>query len=179
MKIRNANHCDLVAVMNLVRSCVSHMESQGIHQWDEMYPDEATLRNDIERQELFVLEKDGRISGIVVLNDHQEPQYQQVMWEYPGKSLVVHRLAIEPSCQGRGCARKLMQFAYGFAKERQYAAIRLDAFARNPRAVALYEQLGYRKAGTVVFRKGLFFCFEIKVDGGRDGDPKGDTGRCG
>ena len=164
MGIRLADVSDVSAVMALIRSCVSLMDSQGIHQWDELYPDRATFAGDIVRQELFVLERDGQLAGIIVLNEHQEPAYREVPWEHSGTALVVHRLAVDPAFQGRGYGRELMRFAHEFAERRQYATIRLDAFASNPGAVALYERLGYRKAGTVRFRKGLFYCFEIRVD---------------
>lgn len=163
MNIRQANQRDLPAVTDLIRSCVRHMEAEGIHQWDEIYPDETMFASDIERRELFVLEKEGRIRGTMALNEFQEPAYQDVQWQFSGKALVVHRLAVDPTTQGQGYARELMQFAYKSALKQQYATIRLDAFAHNPRAVALYEQLGYRRAGTVQFRKGPFYCFEIQV----------------
>lgn len=166
MAIRLAHRQDLNGIMELIRSCVCHMESQGIHQWDELYPDEATFRRDMETGELFVLEDSGRIIGVMALNEHEEPEYRTVGWNYSGKALVVHRLAVEPSSQGRGHARTLMRFAREFAEKRQYTAIRLDAFSGNSRAVALYERLGYRKAGSVRFRKGEFFCFELSVDQG-------------
>jgi ribosomal protein S18 acetylase RimI-like enzyme len=164
LKIRPARLNDLPNVMELVRSCVRYMESEGIDQWDEFYPDEATCSGDIERHELFLLERDSRISGIITLNEFQEPAYREVSWHYSGKALVVHRLAVDPSCQGQGIARELMQFACESARQQRYATIRLDAFAGNPRAVAMYKRLGYRRAGSVLFRKGLFYCFEIQVE---------------
>jgi hypothetical protein len=42
-------------------------------------------------------------------------------------------------------------------------AIRLDAFTLNPGAIRLYEGRGYRKAGSVRFRKGMFNCYEKAV----------------
>ena len=164
MKIRCANSQDLNAVMNLIRSCTCYMEAQEIHQWDEIYPDESTIKNDIGKQQLYLLKDTGYICGIIALNEFQEPQYKNISWKFQGKTLVVHRLAIEPSCQRKGYARMLMQFAHKLAIEQQYETIRLDAFVHNPAAVALYEKLGYRMAGTVTFRKGDFFCFEIPVD---------------
>jgi ribosomal protein S18 acetylase RimI-like enzyme len=139
------------------------MEARGIHQWDEIYPDEKIINNDIEKQQLYLLEDDEQICGIIALNEFQEPQYKNVDWEFDGKTLVVHRLAIEPSCQRRGHAKMLMQFAHKLAKKEHYKSIRLDAFIHNPAAVALYEKLGYRMAGKVTFRKGDFFCYEISV----------------
>lgn len=155
---------DLNAIMNLIRSCTSHMEAQKIHQWDEIYPDECTIKNDVDKQHLYLLEEDGKACGIIVLNEVQEPEYKNVKWKFLGKTLVVHRLAIEPSNQQKGLARMLMQFAHKVAIEQHYETIRLDAFIHNPAAVGLYEKLGYRKAGAVTFRKGDFFCFEIPVD---------------
>jgi ribosomal protein S18 acetylase RimI-like enzyme len=163
MAIRQAKPADQPGILALIRSCVRHMESQGIDQWDDLYPDEATIRRDIDANELYLLEQDGRLGGIITLNESQEPAYQEVAWQFGGRALVVHRLAIDPSSQGKGFAGELMQFAYTIARERQYATIRLDAFTHNPRAVALYEGLGYQRAGMVTFRKGLFICFEIQV----------------
>jgi ribosomal protein S18 acetylase RimI-like enzyme len=163
MNIRPVRPQDLPDVMKLIRSCVRHMVSEGIDQWDEIYPDEATCAGDIGRHELFLLERDNHISGIITLNGLQEPAYQDVQWHFSGKALVVHRLAVDPACQGQGIARELMHFTYECAEKHQYATIRLDAFAGNPRALALYERLGYRRAGSVLFRKGMFWCFEIQV----------------
>jgi ribosomal protein S18 acetylase RimI-like enzyme len=163
MNIRSAKPHDIPEVMDLIRSCVRHMESQGILQWDEIYPDETSFANDSERHELYLLEDGNRIRGVMTLNESQEPAYQEVAWHFKGNTLVVHRLAVDPSSQGKGLAEELMQFAYEVAGKYQYATIRLNAFANNPRAVALYERLGYRRAGTVMFRKGPFYCFEIQV----------------
>src|SRR6266702_4248303 len=132
MKIRLASSQDVYEIMKLIRSCVCHMESQGINQWDDIYPDEANVQRDIGLHELYLLEQDSRLCGIITLNEFQEPAYQEMNWQFGGKALVVHRLAIEPSYQGKGFARELMQFALEFAKERQYETIRLDAFAYNP-----------------------------------------------
>jgi ribosomal protein S18 acetylase RimI-like enzyme len=140
------------------------MELQGIHQWDGIYPDEKTVKCDIKQQQLYLLEDDGQVCGIIALNKFQEPEYKNVNWEFTGRALVVHRLAIEPSRQRKGLAKMLMQFTHKYAVEKRYETIRLDAFIRNPVAVGLYEKLGYRKAGRVTFRKGDFFCFEISVD---------------
>jgi ribosomal protein S18 acetylase RimI-like enzyme len=164
MKIRNAHTQDLNEIMKLISSCVLNMEAQGIHQWDEIYPDEKTIRNDIEKQQLYLLEDEGRVCGVIVLNGFQEPQYKSIDWKFQGKTLVVHRLAIEPARQRKGYATMLMRFAHKLAKERHYENIRLDAFTHNPATVGLYEKLGYRMAGRVTFRKGDFFCFEIYVD---------------
>ena len=57
-----------------------------------------------------------------------------------------------------------MNFAEDRARELGYCAIRLDAFTKNPRALRLYQTLGYHDAGGVTLRKGPFRCFEKRLD---------------
>ena len=164
MHIAEATLQDLPAVMNLIKACIQHMESQGIFQWDEIYPGSGTLEKDIGSHSLYAARSAGRICGIIVLNEYQDPEYAAIRWAYQGdKILVVHRLSVDPVRQGQGIAARLVDFAEQHAKSHGYSAIRLDAFTHNPRSVALYERRGYRKAGVVNFRKGPFYCFEKEV----------------
>jgi ribosomal protein S18 acetylase RimI-like enzyme len=136
------------------------MESEGIHQWDHIYPDRATLQTDIEKRHMQIIEMDGQVAGMLSINDEQSPEYRKVQWHYPGRALVIHRLTIAPTHRRQRLATRLMEFAERTAEIQGYDTIRLDAFTQNPGATGLYEHLGYKKAGTVQFRKGLFFCFE-------------------
>ncbi len=164
MNILRAKSSDLDAVMAIVRACTRHMESQGIPQWDDKYPNLSVLEEDIAKRSLFVMEV-GTIIGAVVLNDYQDPEYVEVSWAYPGERiLVVHRLCVHPDSQGQGVASRLMGFAEKQAKKEGCSAIRLDAFTKNPAAVALYEKREYRKAGIVKFRTGPFYCFEKCIE---------------
>ena len=63
-------------------------------------------------------------------------------------------------------AADLVGFAEERARELGFRTLRLDAFTENPAAVRLYDRLGYRRAGFVRLRKGLFHVFE-KALGGR------------
>jgi ribosomal protein S18 acetylase RimI-like enzyme len=158
--IRIALINDLDNVIAIVREVTRHMNQQGISQWDEIYPDRTILQKDIENQHMHLIEEDGEVAGMITLNENQEPEYTNVLWIYPSRILVVHRLAVATEHQGKGLASSLMDFAEAKALSKGYDAIRLDAFSLNPIALSLYEHRGYRKAGTVRFRKGLFFCFE-------------------
>ena len=163
MKIRLAYTGELEVLHGIVRAATRHMDKQGIPQWDEVYPSRETLSDDIERLELHVIEVEGRVAGLVVTNSDQSPEYAAIRWMYPGRALVVHRLTIHPAYQRCGLATRLMDFAEEAALAKGYDCIRLDAFTRNPAALTLYENRGYRKAGTVRFRKGEFYCYEKAI----------------
>jgi ribosomal protein S18 acetylase RimI-like enzyme len=142
------------------------MDEQGIPQWDDIYPSRAILNADIENKQMYLIEVGGRVAGLTVINEDQSPEYAGVAWKYEGRALVVHRLTIHPDFQRRKLASYLMDFAEETAAAQNYDCIRLDAFARNPAAFAMYEKRGYRRAGIVRFRKGDFFCYEKKIIAG-------------
>ena len=151
---------DLELVTVIVQKARRHMDACGIPQWDDVYPNEAILRADIDDKHMWIIEVEWRVAGFVTLNTEESPEYEAIEWQYPVNAFVVHRLTIAPEHQRSGLASRLMDFAEEEAVSRGYASVRLDAFTQNPGAVAFYERRGYRKAGTVRFRKGLFFCYE-------------------
>jgi GNAT superfamily N-acetyltransferase len=153
---------DLNPLCNLLQDCIENMRAHGIDQWDDVYPSRGTLATDIQSGTAYVAALfNADLAGFLVLNDYQDPEYADVAWSINGVPIaVVHRLMVHPAHQQQGLARFLMRFAEERAMILGYGAIRLDAFSANPRALRLYQGLGYRDAGGVTFRKGAFRCFE-------------------
>jgi ribosomal protein S18 acetylase RimI-like enzyme len=164
MEITIAALKDVDSIMVLFSSCIKEMEENSIYQWDDKYPTQEKIERDINNQSLFLFKIDRKLAGTVTLDGNQPPEYGDVDWKYKAqKVLVVHRLAVNPVFQNRGTAKKLMDFVQQYGRTHGYEVVRLDAFIKNPAAIALYEHRGYRKAGTVIFRKGLFYCFESNL----------------
>jgi ribosomal protein S18 acetylase RimI-like enzyme len=162
--MRPATCEDADDVLVLVRDCVDDMRRCGIEQWDDAYPDRMTVEEDIRRCEAFVATLQTRLVGYVALGVGQDPDYAEVPWEFTaGPAVVIHRLMVDPEYQGRGFAKVLMSFAENHALTSGYRIVRLDAFLGNPRALHLYERLGYRDAGTLRHRTGQFRCFEREL----------------
>jgi ribosomal protein S18 acetylase RimI-like enzyme len=147
-------------VMTLIKEAISEMERNGIHQWDEIYPDRTVMLNDVAAGQLYSTMSGNTITGVITLNEDQPSEYGSISWNDEGRPLVVHRLCIDPEFQGQGLAKRLMEFAEDYARENNFTSIRLDAFPDNSRAVALYDSLNYQLLGTVRFRKGEFYCYE-------------------
>lgn len=135
----------------MTRLCAQDLISKGIHQWDQNYPDLTTIQNDISKAQLYTYKIGDKITGIVVLNEVQDPEYADLQWvtSSDSRNLVVHRLAVHPHYQGKGIARKLMDFAEIFAKEQGYDSIRLDTFSQNSRNQKFYDNRGYQLTGEV------------------------------
>ena len=144
MDIRQAQPADLDAAMRIIQGCIAKMESQGIHQWDAVYPDRRRLQSDLDGGTLFVgADASGGVAAVMALDEEQSPAYADIDWQWrDGRVLVVHRLAVSPDCQGRGLAGRMMDFAEQVARQRGCGLIRLDAFVGNAAAQRLYARLG-------------------------------------
>lgn len=162
IEIVEARREDVASVMRVIHACTQAMRHAGISQWDEIYPNSGVIEEDAREGFLYIAQENGICRGAVTLSERQEATYRQVQWSGSEPVLVVHRLCVDPVCQGQGIAGQIMDFAEELALRRGYAGIRLDAYSDNPRAVGLYERRGYRNAGQVFFpRRDLpFFCFE-------------------
>ena len=157
---------ELDAILALTRSCGKHMRENGIDQWDENYQDRESILNDLNTETLFAYREDDIVLGIVVLNLSQDEEYAEINWSTSDadRNIVVHRLAVHPDHQGKGIARKIMDFAEQFAKEERYDAIRLDTFSQNPRNQKFYTNRGYTDLGPVYLKYKKdhpYYCYEL------------------
>lgn len=160
---------EIDAIIALTKRCGKHMRDNGIDQWDENYPDYANIEHDLKTETLFTYRDDETIIGIVVLNESQDEEYEEINWltNSSARSLVVHRLAVDPDHQGKGIARKLMDHAENYARQNQYDSIRLDTFSQNPRNQRFYNNRGYTDLGSVYLKykkEHPYYCYELLLN---------------
>lgn len=164
MEFRGAEPRDLPELMALFRAATRQMDAQGILQWDEIYPDEVTIRADIVRGQMRVGTRSGRIAVAFMLEICSEGDYEPADWRYREPAFaVLHRLCVHPDFQGQGVAKEAMDFLEDAMLSSGIRTIRLDAFSQNPAALHLYESRGYEKAGEIRYRKGLFYLYEKRL----------------
>lgn len=88
----------------------------------------------IEDGQTFVLEQDGTILGILVLEDHAD-------------RLLLDNIAVDPNCHGQGLGRRLISFTEAEAGRRGFASVRLYTNEVMVENIALYRRLGYQETG--------------------------------
>jgi ribosomal protein S18 acetylase RimI-like enzyme len=158
---RKASGTDLPAILDTCERCVNALQGRGIEQWDSRYPNSDRFTNDVTSGNLFILVSEAVVAALVVLNRQSDPEYSQVAWQGDDESAgIVHRLMVRPEFQRQGLGGRMMEEAETEARRRRHSSIRLDAYALNPAALALYEALNYVFVGTISLRRGVFRCYE-------------------
>lgn len=152
--IRKATFNDLDAVERLYNE-THDAEEAGIITtgWKRtVYPVRATAQAALERDDLFVMELDGRIIGSGIINQIQVDVYEGAPWKYPvpdDQVCVLHTMMISPAEFGKGYAREFLQFYEEYALKHGCTELRIDTNARNKAARAMYRKHGYSEIDIV------------------------------
>ena len=76
MKIRNAELCDLPYLLEMLENAKASLRALGIDQWQNGYPNETTLREDIQNKICrVVIDDDNNILASAAVYVGDEPTY--------------------------------------------------------------------------------------------------------
>lgn len=170
--IIKAKFSDLEDILSLTKACSKKMIDNGIVQWNDTYPNIEIFKKDIEREELYVFtspsfdsENIGQIIGCIVISTDMDAEYKNVNWlTETSEQFYIHRLAVHPEYQGKGIARKLMDFAEELGRKQKKKSIRLDTFSKNTQNQNFYELRGYQRLESIHFPEQSvfpFYCYEL------------------
>lgn len=168
LNFRKAELFDVKPVFDFVRKSIKNMDSQGIFQWDELYPVYEDFEQDINKGEAFVAEiqsetnaDENIIAAFYVLNRDCDDAYKNGKWQYCGEDyIVLHRFCVNPEFQNKGIGYEVCLHIIDKVKQYGIKAIRLDVFSQNPFSLRLYEKLGFETTGYANWRKGRFLLQE-------------------
>jgi GNAT superfamily N-acetyltransferase len=162
--LRIATIDDLDYVEKIFKNAIEAMDSNGINQWDNIYPNKEILKEDILKGEMFLGVVDNKIACAFVLNSDYDEEYINGNWKYRNESFnIVHRLCVNPDFQNQGIGTQSMILIEKMLRKEGIESIRLDAFSLNPFALRLYKKIGYVRVGEANWRKGLFYLYEKKI----------------
>ena len=152
--IRKAVPGDIPAVAAIYERIHDREEAgAGTTGWKRgVYPTEATAREALAADVLFVDEREGRIVAAARIDQVQVPEYALARWRFAADAreiLVLHTLVVDPDAAGQGIGTDFVAFYECHARERSCPCLRMDTNAINAPARALYKHLGYREADIV------------------------------
>lgn len=161
MQIKKATQEQVPAIFSFIQAAISKMNSQGIYQWDDIYPTQDDFLLDAEKNHLYIVEIDQKAVACFSLNKNCDEEYKNGAWAYTGEDyVVIHRLCVNPQFQNQGIGRQVCNMIENMVKDGGIKAIKLDCFTQNPYSLKLYESLGFKTVGFADWRKGRFALME-------------------
>jgi GNAT superfamily N-acetyltransferase len=148
MKILKATADDLVEVLFLLKECVSDLNSKGLKHWNNAYPGADAMIKAMDSDTLFICKEIGIAKGFVTISEEPPAEYKDIDWQTGSdKVLYIRYLAIHPLWQGKGIAKKLVDYVEKYASENNYSSLRADIYGGIGGANKLCEDLGFNKTG--------------------------------
>jgi N-acetylglutamate synthase-like GNAT family acetyltransferase len=125
--IRAATAADVAGITRCVCAAyLRYIERVGKQPWPML----QDYSNIIRTSQVHVAEHDGRILGVLELLETDE-------------GFLLDSVAVDPSAQGTGVGRQLLEFAEAEARRRGFESIYLMTNVKMTENQALYERIGY------------------------------------
>ena len=167
MLIRQAQPADIKSILSIVRSAQLSLCELGIDQWQDGYPSEEVIANDIAQGVGYVAcDNSGSVVGyeaVVLTGEEAYSQIDEHVWHTSNRYVVVHRLCVNGESRRKGVAIELLTFAGDFALKHGVCDFRIDTHKGNVRMLALLNKLGFAYVGTIRYVSGLREAFDLKI----------------
>lgn len=154
MKIRNAALCDLPYLLEMLENAKASLRALGIDQWQNGYPNENTLREDIQNKICrVVIDDENNILASAAVYVGDEPTYHEIYngaWQTENKIYgIVHRIMAANNAKKRGAASFLMTYCAKLSLEAGVTSMRCDTHPGNIIMQHTLEKNGYIRCGII------------------------------
>lgn len=153
-----ASQGDIPALLSLARAAATLPQSH----WDETYPNEAILLEDIHRNCLYRIHAENTLVGMICLGKAGE--LTDLSWPSgDDNACELSRLALIPGLQSRGLGREAFQQALTFGSSLGYQTFRLLVNREFQRGIRIYEACGFANVGAAALWGQSFYLYELSV----------------
>ncbi|MEI3163303.1 MAG: GNAT family N-acetyltransferase [Lachnospirales bacterium] len=94
------------------------MKAQNSSQWQEGYPNLASIEEDLDNRQGWVLLKDGQVAAYMAATDF-DPNYEVPIWAGGAPYWALHRFAIKKDFRGQGLIQLLLKKVIAFGQENE------------------------------------------------------------
>jgi GNAT superfamily N-acetyltransferase len=154
MILRKAISSEVPFIWEILQQAIEQRRLSGSAQWQDGYPNEQTVRNDIEKGYGYVLVENETVIAYAAIIFEEEPAYTAIegKWLTDGDYCVVHRVATHNSVKGKGIATLLFKMIEDLCLEKKIYSIKVDTNFDNIPMLKIADKLNYTYCGEVYFR---------------------------
>jgi GNAT superfamily N-acetyltransferase len=165
LSLRKANLSEIPQIWEIIQDAIEQRRLDGSTQWQDGYPNELSIKSDIENGYGYVFTEDESILAYAAIIFDKEPAYENIegKWLTDGDYTVVHRVAVSKLAKGKGIATKLFQSIEGLSVENNIYSIKVDTNFDNTPMLKILDRLKYTYCGEVYFRGSARKAFEKRL----------------
>lgn len=158
--IRKSTLEDLPYIMPIFSEARETIKALGIDQWQNGYPSEEVIHEDIMKNQSFCVCADGHVVGTFALIFDGEPTYDNIFdgeWKSGDKSksyVAMHRVAIMVAMRGCKISTRIVDYACDTARALGRRSVRIDTHRGNIVMRKMLEHHGFSHCGSIFLLDG-------------------------
>ena len=152
MIFRKSNMNDVKSIMRIIVQAQEFFKEQGIDQWQNGYPNEDTIIEDINNDESYILEKDGEVVATSMITLKGEPTYKSIYegnWLSNEKYATIHRIAVSNAYKGLGLSSEIIKQIEIYCIGNNVHSIKVDTCKENVQMQRVLEKNGFKYCGII------------------------------
>lgn len=152
MQERRAEISDLKGIMEVIEDGKLFLKEQDIDQWQDGFPTEELIVEDIVMRESYVFTEEDEIIGYMTVNLSPEGNYNTIdgAWKLEGSDYgTIHRTAVKSNFRGQGISLRMFFLAEQLCRKNEKQSIRIDTHRDNQLMQHLVTKYGYEYCGII------------------------------
>ena len=154
MKLELSKIEHVPAIMIIINDAKAYLASQNIDQWQNGYPNEEQVKQDILKQESYVVtNNENTIVATSMFTTNSEPTYKVIEGNWLINETktygVIHRMAIKKEFRKFGLATFLFNEFHQQLKDKNIQSLKIDTHEDNFAMQSLIKKLGYKYCGVI------------------------------
>ena len=153
MILQKAAYSELPVIWNILQQAIEQRKQDGSDQWQNGYPNEQTVHDDISNGYGYVLINNHAIIAYAAIIFGIEQAYEEIIgkWLTNGDYAVVHRVAVSNAVKGKGIATLLFKAIEDLCIEQKVYSIKVDTNFDNLPMLRILDKLNYTYCGEIFF----------------------------
>jgi len=157
MIFREAKRSEAETIINLYKAVIG----TPFCTWDETYPGEAEITEDLSSGTLFVLEENQELIGAISIVPENEINDFDC-WKVRENTREFARVVLRPDCQHKGLSVHLVEGVIRKLQKQGVAAVHIAVAKENLPAQRLYHNTGFEFCGEAdLYGHSFFLCEKI------------------
>lgn len=153
MNLRKATLSEIPAIWEILQQAIEQRKQDGSEQWQNGYPNEQTVYDDISNGYGYVLIDNKVVIAYAAIIFGVEPAYNDIIgkWLTDGDYVVVHRVATSNAVKGKGVATQLFTMIEDLCIEEKVYSIKVDTNFDNVPIMRILDKLSYIYCGEIFY----------------------------
>lgn len=166
MLLRKATFSEIPTIWEILQQAIVQRKQDGSKQWQNGYPNERTIENDIMNGNAFVLIDYNFIIAYAAIIFGEEPAYKELegKWLSNEGYAIVHRVATSNAFKRKGIATQLFQLIEEVCVAHNVYSVRADTNFDNIPMLNLFDKLGFIYCGEILITTSPRKAFEKIIE---------------